>query len=977
MSLAQAGRMPFAPRSHVGCRPGRSAYPEVSVAAETEFCLLGPLLVRQAGTVVPVPPGKQRALLAALLLSARRLVPIDDLVEALWGPVPPPSARASLQTYVMRLRKSLADTGPSRISTQPDGYLISVGPGELDVERFESSLAAARDAAAAGTWAEAAAVLRTALSLWRGQPLSGVPSDTLARREVPRLAELRLQALEARIDADVHVGRHADVIAELSQLASAHPLRERLHGLLMLALYRNGRQAEALAAYRRVRRMLVDELGTEPGSELRKLHQQILDADPDLEVPLPGPLTAGGPGPVVPRELPGPPRHFVGRAEELAELTKLLDQASDDMPGTVVISAISGSAGVGKTALAVQWANQVAGRFPDGQLYANLRGFDPSGDPVRPAEAIRGFLDALGVASPQQPTAIQAQAGLYRSLLASRRVLVVLDNARDADQVRPLLPGKSACMVVVTSRSKLAGLVAADGACPLSVGVLPRSDAAELLARRLGRPRLAREPQAAAELIELCARLPLALAIVAAHAALSPALTLHELGRDLKAATTRLDAMDTGEVATSLRAAFACSYQVLSHPAARMFRLLGIHPGPDITAAAAASLAGIPAVQAHALLHELARCHLVTELPPGRFAFHDMLRIYAAERTRTEDSEAERGSATHRMLDHYLHSAHEAALLSPHFDALPLAPPQPGVSREDVTSSTQAMAWFEAEHRVLLAAIALAARAGFEIHACQLPATFTGFLDRRGYWDDYLSTQRTALAASLHRGDLEGQVRAHQGLGQAGTLLGFFSDARTHYGQALDLCRQRDDRQGQARARIGLAFAFEREGRYGESLAQCMHALELFRVLGDKPREAMTANNVGWCHAQMGNCQQALTWCQQAIALHQELGDAYGQAATSSWDSLGYAHYQLGDYVQAASCFQVAVRLFGQFGDRCGQAWALAHLGDARFAVGSAETAREAWQQALAILDDLRHPDAGPVRAKLRQLDAQEVPRPS
>jgi DNA-binding SARP family transcriptional activator/Tfp pilus assembly protein PilF len=945
------------------------------VAAETEFCLLGPLLVRRGGIVVPVSPGKQRALLAALLLSAGLIVPVDELVEALWGSGPPPSARASLTTYVMRLRKSLADTDHSRISTQPDGYLISVGTGELDVDRFESSLAAAREAMDAGSWADAAALLRTASSLWRGQPLSGVRSDTLVLREVPRLAEMRLRALEARIDADLHLGRHADVIAELRQLAAAHPLREHLHGLLMLALYRDGRQAEALAAYQHARRVLIDEVGTEPGSELRELHQQILDADPALEAPEPRLLTASGPESVVPRELPGPVRHFVGRKDDLAKLTGLLDQASDETPGAVVISAISGTGGVGKTALAVEWANQVAPRFPDGQLYVNLRGFDPSGDPVLPAEAIRGFLGALGVASPQLPTTLQAQAGLYRSLLASRRMLIVLDNARDADQVRPLLPGKSACVVVVTSRNQLAGLVAADGACPLSVDVLTHPDAVELLALRLGRERLTSEPQAASELIELCARLPLALAIVAAHAALSPALALHELTGDLRAAATRLDAMDTGEAATSLRAVFACSYQVLSHPAARMFRLLGIHPGPDITAAAAASLAGTPIGQAHTLLHELARCHLVTELPPGRFAFHDMLRVYAAERTGAEDSNAERCSAIHRMLDHYLHTAHAAALVSPHFDAVALVRPQPGVIQEDVTDNAQAMAWFEAEHRVLLAVIALAARAGFDSHACQLPQAFTGFLDRRGYWNDYASTQQTALAASLRLADVEGQARAHQGLGQASALRGSFSDARTHYGHALDLGRQRSDRQGQARAHIGLAFVFERQGRYGESLTQCMHALELYQVLGDHARQAMTVNNIGWCHVQMGNYQQALTWCHQAIALHQELGDAHGQAASSSWDSLGYANYQLGDYVQAANCLQEAVRLFGEFGDRYGQAEALTHLGDARFAAGHLKAAREAWQQALAILDDLRHADAEPVRTKLQQLDAGEAPR--
>jgi DNA-binding SARP family transcriptional activator len=943
------------------------------VAAETEFCLLGPLLVRQAGTVVPVPPGKQRALLAALLLNAGRTVPVDELVEALWGSVPPPSARASLQTYVMRLRKSLAVTGGSRISTQPDGYLISVVTGELDVDRFESSVAAAKAAISAGSWADAADLLRAALSLWRGQPLSGVPSDTLVRLEVPRLAEMRLQALEARIDADLQAGRHADVIAELRQLAAAHPLRERLHGLLMLALYRDGRQGEALAAYQSARRALVNELGSEPGSDLRRLHQQILDADAVLQALPPEPLTGSGLEPAVPRQLPGLLRHFAGRSGELAELTRLLDQAGDEAPGTVLIAAISGTGGVGKTALAVQWANQVATRFPDGQMYVNLRGFDPIADPVPPDEAIRGFLSVLGVAASQLPPTIQAQAGMYRSLLASRSMLIVLDNARDACQVRPLLPGKSACMVVVTSRDKLAGLVAADEAYPLPVDVLPHPDAAEMLARRLGRERLASEPQAASELIELCARLPLALAVVAAHVALSPALTLDELGRGLRAAATRLDAMDTGEAATSLRAAFACSYQILGRPAARMFRLLGVHPGPDITAAAAASLAGVPVNQARTLMQGLARCHLVTELPPGRFAFHDMLRAYAAERAGAEDSEAQRRSAMHRMLDHYLHTAHAAALLSPHFDPVALVPPQPGVSQEDITDDTQAMAWFEAEHRVLLAVIALAARASFDTHACQLPSTLTGFLDRRGYWNDYSSTQQTALAASLRLADLQAQARAYQGLGQAGALLGAFSDARGHYGHALSLCGHRGDRQGQARARIGLAFAFEREGRYGESLAQCLHALELFQVLGDKAREAMTANNIGWCHARMGNHQQALTWCQRAIALHRELGDAHGQAATSSWDSLGYAYYQLGDHVQAASCFQEAVRLFGQFGDRWGRAWALAHLGDARFAAGSPMMARQAWQQALAVLDDLRHPDAEPVRAKLRQLDAGET----
>jgi tetratricopeptide (TPR) repeat protein/transcriptional regulator with XRE-family HTH domain len=667
---------------------------------------------------------------------------------------------------------------------------------------------------------------------------------------------------------------------------------------------------------------------------------------------------------VIPRQLPAAVPHFTGRAAEIKALTSLLDTAVE-VDRTVKIPAIAGTAGVGKTALAVYWAHQVADRFPDGQLYVNLRGFDLSDEPVPPAEAIRGFLDALGVPPAQIPTTAQAQAGLFRSLLAGRSVLIVADNARDAAQVRPLLPGNPACLVVVTSRSQLAGLVAADGASPLVLDVLTTADAVELLSRRLGSARLVKEPQAVKELIGLCARLPLALAIVAARAAAIPALPLSELASDLRAAVGRLDALDTGEAATSLRTVFWWSYRLLSDPAARMFRLLGVHPGPDIAAAAATSLIGLPAGQSRALLRELARCHLVTERSAGRFVFHDMLRVYAAEQASRQDGDAERRAAIHRVLDHYLHTAHAAARVSPHFDAVALASPQPGVIAEDVAGYEQAMAWFEAEHRVLLRVIAQAVSAGFDAHACLLPSAFTVFLDRQGYWDDYATIQQTALAASLRMADVGGQARAHQGLGQASTLLGSFSAAHAHFRHALDLCRQLQDRQGQARAHIGVAFVFDRQGRYGESLAQCAQALDLYQALGDRARQAMTVNNIGWCHSQLGNYREALTWCHQAIALHEELGDAHGQAAMSTWDSLGYAYYQLGEYAEAASCLSKAVDLFAEFGDRHGQAEALAHLGDAQLAVGQPEIARGAWTQALAILDDLHHPDAEQLRARL------------
>ena len=420
----------------------------------TEFCLLGPLLVRRGGVSLPVMPGKQRAVLAVLLLSADRVVSFDELTEALWGAAPPPSARVAVQNYVMKLRKALGDG--ARIRTQPHGYEIVVADGELDVSRFEAHLAAARAAARDGSWEAASGQVRAGLTLWRGEPLADVESDLLAARDIPRLAELRLQALELGLEGDLRLGRHAEVITELRQLAAADPLRERLHGLLMLALYRDGRQAEALAAYARARQVLVDELGAEPGAGLRELQRQILAGDPALDLPVRDPpardpvarapdaagSSAPPPGPPVPRQLPSAVSGFTGRAAELAALARILDEASAESPGTVVISAIGGTAGVGKTALALHWAHRVAARFPDGQLYVNLRGFDPSGVPMAAAEALRGFLDALGVPPDRIPAQPEARAGLYRSLLANRGMLIVLDNARDERQVRPLLPAR-------------------------------------------------------------------------------------------------------------------------------------------------------------------------------------------------------------------------------------------------------------------------------------------------------------------------------------------------------------------------------------------------------------------------------------------------------------------------------------------------------------------------------------------------------
>jgi DNA-binding SARP family transcriptional activator len=957
-----------------------------------EFGLLGPLVVRSGDRVLAVPRGKQRALLAVLLLDANRVVPVDDVAEALWGAAAPPSAAVSIRNYVSRLRQALGEVGRDRISFRQHGYVISVGEGELDVSRFEALLAAARAAARVGSWDQAAATARQALGLWRDEPLADVESDVLALRERPRLAELWLQAAETGVEAELRLGRHAEVLAELQRLAADHPLREHLHALLMLALYRCGRQAEALNAYQQARAVLVGDLGIEPGGELQQLQQQILAADPALDLPphvaTAGPAGAGaadrGEGPSraegpdaarrpvrpVPRQLPAAVADFTGRAAELAALTRILDQASAERPGTVVISAIGGTAGVGKTALALHWAHQAAGRFAGGQLYVNLRGFDPSGVPMPAAEAMRGFLDALGVPPERIPPDPQAQEGLYRSLLADRAMLIVLDNARDEQQVRPLLPASPASLVLVTSRNQLSGLAAADRARPLTLDVLSQDEAAQLLSARLGTARAGAEPGAVEEIARLCACLPLALAVAAARAAARPGFPLAALAGELADADGRLDALDAGDPAASVRTVFSWSVRQLTGEAARMFRLLGLHPGPDISVPAAASLAAIAQADARRLLRELARAHLIAEHVPGRYAFHDLLRAYAAEQARSTDSQADLDAAIGRVLDHHLHTAaHAARQLNPTREPIVLAPPRPGVVADEPADHVQAMAWFEAEDHVLLAALTLAAGSGFDTHAWQLPWATAPFLQARGHWQVWAATQRTALAAATRLGDAAAQALSGRLLAMACNDLGDHDQARGHFASSLTLYQRLGNRLGQASTHQNLSVLAQRQGRYADALEHAEQALRLYQAIGDQASEAIALNGVGWCHGLLGDYQQARVFCRQALSLSAEAGHRLIESA--AWDSVGYAEHHLGNFAEAAACYQRAVSILRESGYRFNEADTLTHLGDARHAAGELAPAREAWQQALAILEDIQHPDADQVRAKLASTNPQ------
>jgi len=671
--------------------------------------------------------------------------------------------------------------------------------------------------------------------------------------------------------------------------------------------------------------------------------------------------------PVVPRQLPPAVPHFVGRAAELAALTDLVDR-SVRPGGTVVITAIGGTAGIGKTTLAVHWAHRIADRFVDGQLYVNMRGFGSTGSPMTAAEAVRAFLDALGVPPERIPAALDAQVGLYRSLLADRQALVLLDNARDADQVRPLLPGSPGCLVVVTSRNRLGSLVAAEGAEPLTLDLLSSAEARQLLARRLGDGRIATDPHAVSEIITGCARLPLALAILAARAAAHPDFPLATLAAELRDARAALDGFDHGDPAASVRTVFSWSYKQLSQPAARLFRLLGLHLGPDIGLSAAASLCGQPAEQVRSALAELTRAHMVAEPVPGRYAFHDLLRAYAAELVRGVDTEAERHAATHRVVDYYVHSAHAAdRILHPERDPITLAPLQPGVTVHHLTDNGQALTWFAIEHPALLGGLRLAAGARLDSQTCQLVWAFAAFLDWRGHWQDLAETQRAGLVAARRLGDRPEQARAQRCLGSAYTRLGRYNDARANLEDALNLFHALGDTTGGAHAHLHVCEVYERLGRHADALHHARLTLELARRAGNPRWCARGLNAVGWYHALLGEYRQALTHCEQALALQEEMGDRDG--AADSWDSLGYAHHHLGEYERAIECYQRAVELWREIGRRHGQADTLVNLGDTLAALDRPDSAREAWRQALVILEDLGHPDAERVRPRLHQLD--------
>ena len=957
---------------------------------------------------------RQLAVLGVLATRANRVVSRGELIDAVWGDKPPASAEGGVYTYVSGLRRVL---DPERPRRDPDrarrapsrmlisgggGYLLRLAPGALDAEHFQQCLGAARGLRAAGDLGGASRRVEEALALWRGLPYAGVPGP-FAETERQRLSELRTTAVEERADLLLAQGQAAAAVPELAALAAAHPLREQATGLLMIALYRCGRQAEALRVFGQTRRRLADELGVDPGSELTRIHQQLLAMDPALDGPsadvidvrvppsaaapesVPAAAQSSSAAPVAapcPAQLPPEVAGFAGRAAELSWLHGLLPEA-----GPVVL--ITGTAGVGKTALAIRFARQAASSFPDGQLYVNLRGFDPASAPVAPGTALMGFFDALGVPPRHVPAGLDAQSALLRTLLDGKRVLLLLDNARDADQVRPILPGSPGCLVLVTSRSQLTGLVVADGARLLPLGVLDGGEAASLLVGRLGPARVGAEPDAVAALVGRAAGLPLALSVTCARAVSRPGALLSDLAAELADARDRLDALRTGDASTDLRAVFSWSVDKLSAPAARAFRLLSLHPGPDIAAPAAASLIAAPLPQARAALGELARASLLTEDAAGRFGYHDLLRAYAAELSAATDSAADRDAALHRILDHYLRTAQAAAArLFPARSRLQLPPAQPGVTAEGFETAAAgrdgagpgtaaydaALAWFLAEQRVLRGALELAAAHGLDEHCWKLAWFWTPTLKRRGLMHEVLEVQRAALAAAGRLGDDDALAHVHYDLGHASDWLGDHSAADLHLRRALELFTRLGDRPGIGQTQHGLALLLAGQDRHAEALEHAREGLRLRRAFADSGAVASAENAVGWILAHLGRCDDALLHCRRALELHRESGNRAGLADTL--DSIAFAYSQSGDYTRAIDHFGQAQVVYRQIGDPEAEAHSLLNLGDAQHAADHADAARRSWERALGLLAQIPGADASAVSGRLARLADEPKPEP-
>ena len=946
------------------------------------FGLLGPLLVERDGTALAITSPKARALLAALLLQPNRPVPVDSLRAALWGDCPPPSATASLQNHVTRLRRQLGDDKGERLRGVPSGYLLRVDPGELDATAFADGVETAREARLRLDWETVSDSCARALALWRGDPLDDLRSFGSLPPGLEPLVAQRLQLQEWRFDAELQLGRYQGLEAGLRACVEAHPLREEFHRQLMLVLHRSNRRADALDVYQRLRRTLVRELGVEPAPSVQQVQQELLAEPPQPAPAAPG-AGAGVPAPAAatvlsgPDQLPADTRLFTGRCAELERLVALAERAPQGTDAAMaVISAIDGMGGVGKSALAIRAAHRVRHVFPDGRLFIDLQGHTPGLDPITPGDALDCLLRSLGVPNQRIPRDLGERAAFYRARLAGTRTLLVLDNAAGTAQVRPLLPGAPGCLVLVTSRKRLPGL---DDADIFTLDTLDRDEAVVLLHTVAGRGRIPADHPLTDELITLCGGLPLALRIVGARLRHRRGLRVEDLVEQLRDERRRLDGLSDED--RDLAAVFASSYQGLPEPEQQLFRRLGLVPGPDVDIRAAARLLDTGDRAAEHLLESLLDHNLLIQQVPERYRFHDLVRLHARDlmsgAARQDPAEAGQGAAAlERLLDHYQHTAGAADrhLVRRGTPAAPGAAAGAGAVPL-FADRGPALAWMRAERDNLLAAVAHAADLGQSARVLSLTSALAVFLGQEGPWPQAAQLHRDAVATAQRLGDRPAEAGALTALGRVLLMIGDCPGAVDADERALVLHRELGARAGEADALWELSRARHMARDYADSVRLSEQALAAYQELGDRLGEANARLTLGRSWRMQGDLGAAVGMHELALSVYQELGDRLGEA-NALWD-LGRVRETTGDYPGAVERLERALEIYQGLGSRVGEANARCALGRLHHLSGRDTEAAELLEQALAVYRSLGEPhgevlalyDLGRVRRSLGDTD--------
>ena len=928
-------------------------------AGPITFGVLGPLEVRRGGELAGMGTRRQRKVLGLLLLEPGQWLSADRLIELLWlDENPPRTARNVVQVCVSRLRALLGDGVP--LLTAGGGYRLEVDPGDIDAGQFQSAVQRAEGAADA----EAADLLRSALALWRGPVLAGTFEDELRLRLCGGLEEARLAATENRMDAELRLGRHGQVTSELTDLVAAHPTRERFIYQLMLALYRDGQASRALEIYRLARARLTAELGIDPGAGLQGLEVAILRNSADLQPPKlaadtgaepsePEPGAPAGELPAAPAQLPAPARGFTGRDQEIGWLDELAQgQGSEPLAGRVAV--LAGTGGIGKTALAVQWAHRAGSNFPDGQLFADLHGYATQ-PPARPIDVLARFLQALGVDADQIPHSTEAAAAAYRTRLAGRRVLIILDNAADADQVRPLLPGSPSCMTIVTSRSRLTGLIVRDAALPCRVTTLSASESRLLLARIVGDTRLAAETDAVSDLAGLCGGLPLALRIAGAHLTEQPHRSIGDYAEALRAGNRVAALAVTDDEHSTLTTTFDLSYRRLDDPSRRLFRLLSLVPGTDLTAPAAAALMASSAETAERLLRHLAAAHLCEETAAGRFTAHDLLRAYGAGKSQAEDTGSDRAAAVGRLFSWYLYAADAAGtVVSPRTVRLPLPPADADTAPAAFADRQEALDWLEAERSNLIAAVRHAAVHGPREIAWLLPDALDGYLGQQGHTIDRFTAARASLATATGAADAPAMAAAQIILGRAHHAAGEDEQARSQYQAALRTAGELSWPQARATALVGLGAIAGSSGPLQDALNHFTEALAIRRAAGTVTGQADLLANIGRVCVDLAELDRAVDCCQQALALYQR---EHSPRESHGWFCLGCAQHASGDLAGARECFDQARQLDHELGTVSNEARELAELAAVALDAGRSDETRALVTQAVAMAREAADPE--------------------